>query len=43
VFRAVALDATLEDLAPGAASRDVDEGVSGHVIAADELVGTFER
>jgi Raf kinase inhibitor-like YbhB/YbcL family protein len=43
VFRLVALDATLEDLAPGAATRDVDEAVSGHVLAAAELVGTFQR
>jgi hypothetical protein len=39
LFRLVALDATLEDLAPGAA----DETVRGHVLAAAELVGTFER
>jgi hypothetical protein len=43
VFRLVALDATLEDLAAGAAARDVDAAVSGHVLAAAELVGTFER
>jgi Raf kinase inhibitor-like YbhB/YbcL family protein len=43
VFRLVALDTTLDDLAPGAASRDVDEAVSGHVLAAAELVETFER
>jgi Raf kinase inhibitor-like YbhB/YbcL family protein len=43
VFRVVALDVTLEDLAPGASARDVDEAVSGHVLAAAELVGTFER
>jgi Raf kinase inhibitor-like YbhB/YbcL family protein len=43
VFRLVALDAALEDLAPGATARHVDEAVSGHVLAAAELVGTFER
>jgi phosphatidylethanolamine-binding protein (PEBP) family uncharacterized protein len=43
VFRLVALDATLEDLAAGADARDVDAAVSGHVLAAAELVGTFER
>jgi Raf kinase inhibitor-like YbhB/YbcL family protein len=43
VFRLVALDAMLKDLAPGAAARDVDEAVSGHVLAAAELTGTFER
>jgi Raf kinase inhibitor-like YbhB/YbcL family protein len=43
VFRLVALDATLEDLAPGAAARGVDEAVNGHILAAAELLGTFER
>jgi Raf kinase inhibitor-like YbhB/YbcL family protein len=43
VFRLVALDSTLDDLPAGAAARDVDEAVSGHVLAAAELVGTFER
>ena len=43
VFRLVALDATLEDLAAGAAARGVDEAVNGHILAADELLGTFER
>jgi Raf kinase inhibitor-like YbhB/YbcL family protein len=43
VFRLVALDTTLDDLAPGAGARDVDEAVDGHVLAAAELTGTFER
>jgi Raf kinase inhibitor-like YbhB/YbcL family protein len=43
VFRLVALDTTLEDLDPRAAAREVDEAVSGHVLAAAELTGTFER
>jgi len=43
VFRLVALDAMLKDLARGAVARDVDEAVSGHVLAAAELTGTFER
>jgi Raf kinase inhibitor-like YbhB/YbcL family protein len=43
VFRLVALDTTLHDLSPDAAARDVDEALSGHVLAAAELTGTFER
>ena len=43
VFRLVALDTTLTDLAPGAGAQDVDEAVRGHVLAAAELIGTFER
>jgi phosphatidylethanolamine-binding protein (PEBP) family uncharacterized protein len=43
VFRLVALDVTLEDLAAGASARQVDEAVSGHVLAAAELVGAFTR
>jgi Raf kinase inhibitor-like YbhB/YbcL family protein len=43
VFRVVALDTTLDDLSSGAAARGVDEAVSGHVLAAAELIGTFER
>jgi Raf kinase inhibitor-like YbhB/YbcL family protein len=43
VFRLVALDVALEELARGATARDVDEAVSGHILAAAELLGTFER
>jgi Raf kinase inhibitor-like YbhB/YbcL family protein len=43
VFRLVALDTTLTDLAPGAGARKVDEAVRGHVLGAAELIGTFER
>jgi Raf kinase inhibitor-like YbhB/YbcL family protein len=43
IFRLVALDTTLDDLAPGAAAQDVDQALSGHVLAAAELIGTFER
>jgi Raf kinase inhibitor-like YbhB/YbcL family protein len=43
VFRLVALDTTLTGLAPGAGAEDVDEAVSGHVLAAAELIGTFAR
>ena len=39
----VALDSTLDELPARAAARDVDEAVSGHVLAAAELVGTLER
>jgi hypothetical protein len=39
----VALDSTLDALPASAAARDVDEAVSGQVLAAAELVGTFER
>jgi Raf kinase inhibitor-like YbhB/YbcL family protein len=43
IFRLAALDTTLDDLAPGGGAREVDEAVSSHVLAAAELIGTYER
>jgi Raf kinase inhibitor-like YbhB/YbcL family protein len=38
-----ALDSELPDLGPRASRAAVDRAMSGHVIAAAELMGTFER
>ncbi|MGQ9667243.1 MAG: YbhB/YbcL family Raf kinase inhibitor-like protein, partial [Anaerolineae bacterium] len=41
-FRLFALDVSL-DLAPGAAKRDVQTALQGHILAQGELMGTYAR
>jgi len=41
-FKLYALDAILE-LAPGATRMDLDQAMRGHIVARDELIGTYSH
>ncbi|MHB1095578.1 MAG: YbhB/YbcL family Raf kinase inhibitor-like protein [Gemmatimonadaceae bacterium] len=38
-----ALDTTLPELGPKAQRRDVDEAMTGHILAAAQIMGTYQR
>jgi len=42
IFKLYALDATL-DLKPGETKQDLTSAMSGHILAAGQLMGTYER